>query len=182
MRVSPRQRALTVAGLLAVAGVFGCSQRPSVDMNNPELATFVDLVLPTRIEIQRHWTQPVSYVEEGSADGLEVILAAYDAVGDRTKIVGRIIFELTVYKMSAGDRMGTQVAVWPVTLDSKESMEMYWDKMARLFRFPLKFDGEKLKPGRYVLAARLTSPTGERLADEYEFTFEAGSARPAKTP
>ena len=52
-------------------GAAGCSNpNASVQTNDPELAAYLDLVLPARIEIQRFLTKPVSYAGDGAADGL----------------------------------------------------------------------------------------------------------------
>ncbi len=104
-----------VLNALVVLSAGGCQQpQPDVQLDDPEVAQYVELVLPARIEIQKFLTKPVSFAGDGSADGLEVILAAYDAAGDLTKIVGTFHFELTQNHVK--DSIGTRLAFWPVAI------------------------------------------------------------------
>ena len=170
----------SLCGLLAAVLLVtdGCvDANPSIRLDNPELEAFLELVLPRRIEIQRYLTKPVSFAGGAEADGLEVMLAAHDAAGDFTKLVGTVHFELHTMRMASGDRAGERIALWPVELTSKATMVEYWDSLSRFYRFPLKLEGRTLAPGRYILNARLISPTGTKLFDQYEFSYEAGSFR-----
>ena len=171
----------SLCGLLAAVWLAsgGCADgTSSIRLDNPELEAFLELVLPRRIEIQRYLTKPISFTGGAEADGLEVMLAAHDAAGDFTKLVGTVHFELHTMRMASGDRVGERIALWPVELTSKATMVEYWDSLSRFYRFPLKLDGRTLAPGRYILNARLISPTGTKLFDQYEFSYEAGSFRP----
>lgn len=168
--------AVPVAFVLGLA-LAGCAQRPStIDMDNPDLAGFVQLILPARIEVQRYLTKPVSFAGDGNSDGIEVIVAAYDSFGDFTKVAGTFTFELQVHKLSSGDRLGQQVAIWSVPVNTADAMKRFYDRYSRFYVFPLQLDQKKLEQGRYVLSVRLLSPNGERLADEYEFNNDAAPA------
>ena len=159
--------------LLALgACAAGCQPRaPGVQLDEPELQTFVRLMTPVRIEIQRYLTRPYDFGGTGGADGIEVILAALDTFGDPVKCVGTFHFELYTMRMASGDKLGTQVAFWPVTINSEESLAQYWDRPSPYHRFPLQLREGRLAPGRYILVARLVTPTGEKLTDTYEFSY-----------
>jgi hypothetical protein len=179
---------IALAGVLAmlvgVIGAGGCrSGRPAFDPASPEISAYMQLVLPERIEIQKSWTRPLSFAGDGSADGLEVLVAAYDAAGEKTKAVGEFLFELSHVRRASADRVGPQVCVWTVALDSSDAMTQHWDPLSRFYRFQLLLDDRApLAPDKYLLSARLQPPgNASRLFAEYEFTHAAGavpSARP----
>jgi hypothetical protein len=147
---------------------------PPADRGSME--QYARLAMPTRIEIQRFLTKPVSFAGSGNADGLEVILAAYDSAGDLTKLLGTFHFELQTRRLS--DRIGTRVAFWPVEIGSEETLRQYRDHLTRFYCFPLQLDSPPLRPGRYVLSAWLHLPDGQRLFDEYEFSYDGAPAAP----
>lgn len=161
----------------------GCEKSTRVmSLEQPEMAAFVELMTPRAVEIQHYLTKPVSFEGSGDADGMEVILAAKDAFGDDVKCVGTFLFEFYNLRLASGDKHGERLAYWSVTIDSKESLSQYWDKLARFYKFPLKFEGggAPLAAGSYVLTAQLSTPTGEKLFDEYQFTHQPGAARSAR--
>lgn len=160
------------AALLASAALLisGCQHHRSVQLDKPELAAFVRLVMPARLEIQRYLTRPCDFAGGGDADGLEVILTTLDSSGDPVKCLGTFHFELHTVRLASADKLGKLVARWSTTVGSSESLAQYWDRSSRYYRFPLKLAGETLAPGRYVLSAWLITPTDEKLFDDYEFT------------
>lgn len=171
-------------GALLSAALFSpsCKQGGTgARLDSPELTTLLQLVMPRKIEIQRHWTKPVSFAGTRAADGLEVILAAYDSLGDLTKIVGTVHCELFTWRPASPKRRGPRVGFWSVKLDSREALLRYWDGLAHFYRFPLQLPKKPLPPGRYILAVQLLSAGDEHLFDEYEFTYEEGTATPAAT-
>lgn len=162
---------LPTAVLLLCAG--GCQNRSSdVQAESPELAAFVRLIMPARIEIQHYLTRPFDYAGTGNADGLEVILATCDSFGDPVKCIGTFQFELHRRRRASGDKFGARIALWRVTIDTGQSLMEYWHRYSRYYRFPLKLSDGTLPPGRYILSARLATPTGEKLYDDYEFTHD----------
>ncbi len=148
----------------------------------PELQRFVRLVLPRRIEIQRYLTKPVQLDTGDDRDGIEVILQALDSFGDPVKCVGTFHFELREQRFASSDRLGRRIGFWKQTLDSDESIVMYWDRLSRFYRFPLQLRDTDLAPGAYVVTATLTTPTGDKLYDEYVFTHNAEPGTPAEQP
>ena len=161
---------LMAAGTVLAAA--GC-QTPTggVRADDPALSTCVQLLMPAKIEIQHYLTKPFDFDGGGDANGLEVILTTLDAFDDSVKCTGTFHFELHTMRMASGDRLGTQIAQWPVTIDSAKTLVQYWDRYARCYRFPLKLRSGKLSPGHYILSARLITPTNEKLYDTYEFTY-----------
>ena len=106
-----------------------------------------------------------------AADGLEVILATLDAFGDPIKCVGTFHFELHTRRMASGDKLGKQIARWSATIDSDETLLEHWDRYSHYYIFHLKLAAGTLPPEHYILSARLVTPTGEKLFDDYEFTY-----------
>lgn len=147
---------------------------------DPQLAAFVHMMMPKEIEIQRYLTKPVSFSGSGDANGIEVILAARDSFGDPTKIIGTFQFELCARRVASSDRLGRRVALWPVEINSDQTLLKYWDRLSRFYKFPLQLDQPVLPPGDYILTARLRSAGGdETLFDEYAFTHGGGGKAPA---
>ncbi|MFQ5807950.1 MAG: hypothetical protein ACE5I3_16010 [Phycisphaerae bacterium] len=159
---------------LAISVLFaasGCQDRSAdVQLDNPELAAFVRLMMPKEIEIQHYLTRPFDFAGTGDADGLEVILAALDPFGDPVKCIGTFHFKLHTRRMASGDKFDKQIALWTVAIDTDRSLIEYWDRYSRYYRFPLKLSEGTLPPGHYILSAQLVTPTGDKLFDEYEFT------------
>jgi hypothetical protein len=174
-----RQQCRFVLIPLATVSLVACTQtQTGVQTSNDELVACVQLVLPARLEIQRSLTQPVSFAGDGSADGIEVVLAAYDASDDLTKIVGTLLFELQSRKPA--ERIGTRVAFWTVEMKTEKALRMYRDRPSRYFDFPLQLEQGPLPAGAYTLSVTLQMPTGGRLLDEYEFTYEGTGAPPVR--
>lgn len=165
LRCSPP---LVLCALLLTGGCQG--PNAGVQFDNPELAAFVRLMMPAKIEIQHYLTKPRDFEGSGDADGLEVILTTLDSFGDSVKCVGTFHFDLHTLRMASGDKLGEQIAHWPVTINSDKTLVQYWDRLTRSYRFPLKLRSGKLTPERYILSARLITPTDDKLYDTYEFT------------
>ncbi len=167
-----------LAAACAAASVSACkSAQTGIKPDNAQMETYAQLVMPATIAIERSWTKPVSYARNGTADGLEVVLAVRDSAGDATKVLGTFHFELQSRKLS--ERIGTRVAFWPVQIDSEPTLRKYLDPGLHLYIFPLQLDSQPLHAGRYVLSVWLNLPGGERLFDEYEFNYDGGTALPA---
>lgn len=170
-RPLPRLLALLPAALLVLAPAGCQAHKTPIDPAAPELATYIELIMPARVKILE-WTKPVSLTGDGVADGLEVIVAAYDAFDDETKVVGTFHFELQSRKLH--ERIGTRVGFWPVQISSPAAMRAYLDYPSGFYRFPLQLENSPLTPGRYLLTVRLHLPTERRLVDEYEFDYDGG--------
>lgn len=163
--------------ILLAAPLLGCQKNEEINLDEPKMAAFVELVLPRRIEIQKYLTKPVSYAKDKNADAIEVILAAIDAFEDPVKCGGVYHFELHKKRNASGDPVGDLLQRWVIEIDSTERMRQYWDRLSKFERFPLRLEGG-LMAGKYVLVARLVSPTGEKLYDQYEFEYQPGNAPP----
>jgi hypothetical protein len=167
-----------MAACLVPLSTCACqSDRANVQLDEPELTALLRLLMPKEIEIQRYLTKPVSFAGDGNADGLEVILAALDPYGLPVKAAGIFQFELHHMRMASADRLGDRMAFWKLEINSDETLAKYWDHYSRWYVFPLQLDRGPLEPGRYILTARLLSPTGETLFHEYRFQHEGGSVQ-----
>jgi hypothetical protein len=170
-----------IAPLVTVLCLPACTPRTGgVESDDAGLAASARLIMPVRIKIEP-WTTAVSLSGKGSPDGLEVLLAAYDAFGDETKIVGTLHFELYTRRGASAERRDKRIAFWPVELNTHDALAHYWDRSVRFHRFTLRLPDGPLKPDRYILAVTLLTPAGERLFDEYDLTVEAGkTAAPSR--
>ena len=177
---STYQRVFVLSTLVCIGlPLGGCtSPNAAIQADDPDLATYLELVLPARIEIQRYLTKPVSYAGDGNADGLEVIVAVYDKSDELTKVYGTLHFELVEQKVT--DSVGTRVAFWPIDITTDRAMRLYRDHLSRFYQFPLQLEQKSLPTGQYVLSVWLHLPGGRRLYDEYEFTYDGKGAPPVR--
>lgn len=150
-------------------------------MEGPQLAAFVELVLPQKVQVQKFLTRPVSFAGDGNPDGLEVILATLDAFDDPVKTAGTFHFELYTRRQSSDNPTGERLAFWEIRVDSKARVLEYWDRLSRFYRFPLRME-TPLAPGSYFLEVRLILPGGEKRFDEYEFNLPPGPVPSARQP
>lgn len=156
--------------LLALAALlFGCNGVARLKPDAPDVIEYLELVRPRTIEIQGFLTKPISLGADGKIDGIQIILEARDALGDRVKSAGTFIFELYETRIASADRRGQRIGLWRVQIRTQEDMREYWD-MTRFHSFRLQLEQGELKPGKYILAAQLQAPGGVNLFDEYELT------------
>jgi hypothetical protein len=161
--------------------VSGCAEHNSkASMENADVEQFIKVMMPQKIQLLK-LTRPVSFAADGNADGLEVLLAAEDSAGDNTKMAGSLLIELHQFRAASTDEVGDRIALWPIVINSAETMRLYWDRPSRFYLFPLQLpEKAQLPPGKYVLTAQLTSPVGDRLFDTYTFEYHGGAAPPVR--
>jgi hypothetical protein len=172
-------RSLIITLVTTLTLTSGCEQRRNcLDADDPELAAWLQYVMPKRIRILE-WTKPISLGSDGRADALEVIVEARDAFDDLTQVFGTFHFDLQNRPISGP--IATRVAFWPVDLKSEKAMRMYRDRLSRFYHFPLELERKPLPAGRYILSVWLHLPGGQRLYDEYEFDYDGSAAPPASS-
>lgn len=159
--------AILVTACLVSTGCQTAKVNP--DETPPDVATYVRMTMPRRLEVQRNLTKPVSFAQDGNADGLEVVLAAVDGHGTAQKLCGTLLFDLRERRPASGDEEGPRVAFWPVKIDTDDASEQFFDRLSRYYHFPLQLEKSPLKPGRYILCVRLLTPSADTLFGEYEF-------------
>jgi hypothetical protein len=169
---------LVVVGVL---NLWGCERNSSMmQMEGPQMAAFVELVLPQKVQVQKFLTRPVSFAGDGNPDGIEVVLAVLDAFDDPVKTAGTFHFELYSRRPSSGDPAGERLAFWEIRVDSRARVLEYWDRLSRFYRFPLRLESAPLPPGSYFLEVRLVLPGGEKRFDEYVFELPPGPVPSAR--
>ena len=177
--IRPRINLVALSATLLI--LAGCqSDRATISADTPEMTSFLNIILPRKIEIQHYLTQPRAFGGDGVASGLEVILAAKDAFGDDVKCVGKFNFELYSQRLASGDKFGKRVGFWTIEVNSEAAQRTYWDRLSRFYQFKLELDEGRLEPGDYILTAQLAPPTGDKLFDEYSFSHGGAKAEPAK--
>jgi hypothetical protein len=162
--------------LLCLTGGVVCGCPPSnTGGGNARMDAFVELMIPRRIEIQKYLTRPLDVEGGGRADSIEIILAAYDSFGHGIKTTGAFQFELSDMRMASGDKVGRRRAYWRVDIDDASVVASHWDHLSRFFRFELVLPEGELAPGQYILDARLETPAGEMLFDQYTLVYRPES-------
>jgi hypothetical protein len=129
------------------------------------------LLMPTKIKIHS-FTKVKPLFGGGIPNGVEVWLEPLDRFGDVVKIVGELHFELYSYKSGSADHKGEQLEFWQVRIATPAEQQRHWDRVARMYRFPLAWDYAPPPGKKYILLATYQLPNGERLTDERELLFE----------
>lgn len=124
-----------------------------------------DMFGPTGMRIHPIFTQVRDFNNDGTPDGIEVLIEFTDQFGDPTKATGRIIFELFEYEPYQPDPRGRRLAnPWVGTLDTVSDQRQRWDRTSRSYSFPLAYPQVR-QDVAYVLTASFDPGTGERLFD-----------------
>lgn len=131
----------------------------------------ISLLLPTKIKVHS-FTKIKPLFGSTLPNGIEVWLEPLDRFGDVVKIVGDLHFELYNYRAASGERKGEQIEFWEARIGSSAEQQRYWDRVARMYQFPLGWDYAPPPGKKYILLATYISPNGERLTDEYELRFD----------
>lgn len=140
----------------------------SAEPVDPESMT---LLLPTKIKVHS-FTKIKPLFGSPLPNGIEVWLEPRDRFGDVVKIVGDLRFELYRYKPASSDPKGEQIEFWEAQIATAKDQQQYWDKVARMYQFPLGWDYAPPAGKRYILLATYQPPAGERITDQYELRFE----------
>jgi len=131
----------------------------------------MSLLLPVKIKIHS-FTKVKPLFGSSLPNGIEVWLEPLDRFGDVVKIVGELYFELYNYKPASGDRKGERIEFWEVRIATSAEQQQYWDRVARMYQFPLGWDFAPPPGKKYILSATYLSPNGERISDQFELRFE----------
>ncbi len=131
----------------------------------------VAMLLPTQIRIHS-FTKIKPLFGSALPNGIEVWLEPLDQFGDVVKVVGEFHFELYGFKPASADPKGERIEFWQVRIGSPEEQQRYWDRVARMYRFPLAWDYAPAPGRKYVLLVTYRTPGEKRLADEITLTFK----------
>jgi hypothetical protein len=129
------------------------------------------MLLPTKIKIHS-FTKIKPLFGSSLPNGIEVWLEPLDRFNDVVKIVGELHFELYTYRQASANRKGEQIEFWQVRIGSPGEQQRYWDRVARMYQFPLGWDYAPPPGKKYVLLVTYLSPSDERLTDELELRFD----------
>ncbi len=129
------------------------------------------MLLPTQIKI-RSFTKIKPLFGSLVPNGIEVWLEPRDRFDDVVKIVGELYFELYSYRPASGARKGEQLEFWQVRIGTPAEQQRYWDRVARMYQFPLGWDYAPPPGKKYILSVTYLSPNGERLSSDFELRFD----------
>ncbi len=166
--------AAALAGLLLIPA---CASGPALDPSNPDVAAYLELVGPKKLELQRFLTRPEASQGSGDPDHISVVVAARDALEDSVKVLGTFHFELHTMRLASSDKLDRRLAAWQIPIDSEKALLEHWDRLSGYYRFPLELPMPSLPANHYVLTARLVSALGTTLFDEYAFQYPPPAAR-----
>jgi len=129
------------------------------------------LLLPAKIKLH-NFTKIKPLFGGTIPNGIDVWLEPLDRFDDTIKIVGELRFELYTFKPASGDHMGEQMEFWQVRIATAAEQQQHWDRVARMYHFPLAWDYAPPPGKRYVLLATYQGPNGQRLTDTHDLQFE----------
>jgi hypothetical protein len=147
-----RERLMTAARGLESQIVFHDTEVPSA----------ARLLLVDQIEIESR-TQVGDWDNDGQADGFEVFVTARDGLGDPTKIIGKVYFELFRFRQAHADpRQLERVAYWPVDIMTGQQNAAYWNRFDRDYHFKLVWHDLPDVGEKYILQVTYVAPWGDK--------------------
>lgn len=156
--------------LAALGALPGCNGWGG-SRTGPVSPDAVAMLLPTKIRIHS-FTKIKPLFGSALPNGIEVWLEPLDQFDDVVKVVGEFYFELYGFKPASADPKGERIEFWQVRIGTPEEQQRYWDRVARMYRFPLAWDYAPAPGRKYVLLVTYRTPSQERLADETTLTFK----------
>ena len=158
----PRKRAELTATLERLRGQLTFGQIPQ--------APGLHLLMVKEINILPE-TQVADLTHQGSPSGFEVEIEALDHFGDRTKLVGRLLFELFDYRAAHSDRRNlTRTAFWQANVESADDCLRFWDRFRRTYHFNLVWPKAPEVGRKYIFQVTYLSPWGEVLETQRTLT------------
>lgn len=116
-------------------------------------------------------TQVADWNSDGTPDGFEVQVEAFDHFGDPTKIVGKLYFEMYAYRQAHTDRRALQRSgYWEVNIESAEDCARYWDRFERAYHFNLVWSAVPEPGKKYIFQVTYVAPWGEILETQRTLT------------
>jgi len=128
---------------------------PGGMMPAPEWAT----MFAPRSLVIGFFTRSKNFDEVPGPDGLEVRLQPLDAFGDPTKAVGSYRIEVFSRRTHTGEKRGSRLGHWFVSVLDAEANRRYYDPVDRSYVFPLLWN-EPLPPGMAVIVQATYYPPG----------------------
>jgi hypothetical protein len=148
-------------GLIATA-LAGCSSEPKPTTRTPANPHIFDA---TSMRIHPVFTKVADFDGDNLPDGVEAVLQFQDQFGDPTKAVGRVTFELFVYRPYNPDPRGPRVCPpFEGRLDSMQDQRARWNNATGAYIFQLQVPGVKITTD-YTLTATFEPLTGGRFTD-----------------
>jgi len=121
----------------------------------PEWAT----MFAPRTLVIGFFTQSKNFDGVPGPDGLEVRLQPLDQFGDPTKAVGAYRIEVFEHRTRTGEKRGTRLGHWFVSVLDEKVNRRYYDPVDRSYVFPLLWDSE-IAPGTPVIVQATYYPPG----------------------
>jgi hypothetical protein len=158
----PRKRAELTATLERLRGQLTFGQIPQ--------APGLHLLMVKEINILPE-TQVADWNHTGTASGFEVEIEALDHFGDRTKLVGKVLFELFDYRAAHADRKNlTRTAFWQANVESADDCLRFWDRFRRTYHFNLVWAKAPEVGKKYIFQVTYLSPWGEVIETQRTLT------------
>jgi len=163
-------------GLLAMS----CATMTPLPGDEAARQRMLALLLPRRIEIVEPFTRVKSFDDDGTPDGIELLLQAVNSLDDPgLMVIGTLRVELYEYVPASGLPRGRRLEQWDVELVSDDQQRKYWNQLTQMYELRLGVDPKRIPSAdRYVLLVTYDSPFGDRLTDEYMIQSRASTSEP----
>lgn len=105
---------------------------------------------------------------------IEARLECTDQMGDITKGVGSVSFQLCSWEFASLSHQGPRLATWISDITTPDHNKLHWDPITRTYLFHLPLEASiPLSPGKkYVLLATLHFTNNTQLTDDIVLTIK----------
>ncbi len=134
----------------------------------------VSLLMPSRIEIVEPFTRVRDFDQDGSLDGIELLMQAVNSQGNPgLQIVGDLRVELYEFVEASAEPKGKRIDRWAVDLSSVDLQQKHWNQLTQMYEFRLEVDPAVLpKKRKFILAVTYDTPQAVHLMDECVLEYD----------
>jgi len=143
----------------AIAG--GCSMRAKTT------SEMVELLMPQEMRIVEAFSRFTSFDDDGTIDGIELMLQPVDSFGDPVKIAGSVDVELYEFVQASAEPEGRRVLPpWRINLQTRDDQKRYWNRVTGMYEIPLKLpEGNRPDKPKFVLTVTYHTPIDTNMTD-----------------
>ena len=170
-------------GSAALICLAGCATTPSLE-DDAGRQKMLALLLPHEIEIVAPFTRVMSFDDDPTPDGIELLVQAVNSLGyPGTPMVGTVRVELYEHVPASGDNKGRRLEHWTIELTTEEHQRSHWNQITQMYEFRLQVDPAVIPASnRFVLLVTYNSPLGEHLTDESVIQYRTSAGPSGGAP
>jgi hypothetical protein len=164
-RMSHVRQAVVLAALLAVLGCDSMAFKGDAVVHEPAANAAGWPFAPVSMRV--HPFTSINYDPELQSLVLEVRVELVDQLGDVTKGVGDLRFELYAEEDKASQKMpGVRINQWDAPMTTLEQNRQHYDAITRTYAFKLRLNSPPPAGQKLRVVAQFTDVAGHRLMAE----------------